>query len=59
MDESKTFQRDEPPPLTGACARAVLAAVIARLSDQDAVALCELMLSWYPEQQSNSTKGKG
>jgi hypothetical protein len=55
MDEHGSGTREQAPPLTGPRARAVLTAVIARLSDQDAVALCELMLSWYPAPRDEGT----
>ena len=48
MASEKRYNMDEVNDLTPMQARAVLQALIARLSDADAVALWQLILSWYP-----------
>jgi hypothetical protein len=48
MDDRSACQEEALRPLTGPRARAALTALIARLSDADAVALWQLIASSYP-----------
>jgi hypothetical protein len=49
---------DHPTPdaITAAQARAALLALMARLSDADAVALWHLIASWYPGRMEERTR---
>jgi hypothetical protein len=56
MDVEAALPDHDALPLTGPRARAALQTLIARLSDAEAVALCQLILSWYPAHLDERTR---